>query len=52
MIVKGHLVAQGLGSTQQVYKYNDDSCCYSRNISSSDYLILHDKVIDSCNQRT
>ncbi|PHU04178.1 Peptide-N4-(N-acetyl-beta-glucosaminyl)asparagine amidase A [Capsicum chinense] len=52
MIVKGHLVAQGLGSTQQVYKYNDDSCCYSRNISSSDYVILHDKVIDSCNQRT
>ncbi|MCE3049218.1 hypothetical protein HAX54_044410, partial [Datura stramonium] len=48
MLVKGRLVVSGLGSSQQVYKYKDDSCFYSRNISSSNYTILHDKVSDSC----
>ncbi|NP_001234709.2 peptide N-glycanase precursor [Solanum lycopersicum] len=52
MIVKGHLVVKGLGSTQQVYKHNDDSCCYSRNISSSNYTILYDKVSNSCSNST
>ncbi|WMV48921.1 hypothetical protein MTR67_042306 [Solanum verrucosum] len=52
MLVKGQLVVKGLGSTQQVYKYNDDSCCYSRNISSSNYTILYDKVSNSCSNGT
>ncbi|XP_060200815.1 peptide-N4-(N-acetyl-beta-glucosaminyl)asparagine amidase A-like [Lycium barbarum] len=48
MLVKGQLVVKGLGSTQQVYKYNEDSCCYSRNISSSNYTILYDKMRNNC----
>ncbi|KAH0751486.1 hypothetical protein KY290_004707 [Solanum tuberosum] len=52
MLVKGQLVVKGLGSTQQVYKYNDDSYCYSRNISSSNYTILYDKVSNSCSKST
>ncbi|KAL3355859.1 hypothetical protein AABB24_016827 [Solanum stoloniferum] len=52
MLVKGQLVVKGLGSTQQVYKYNDDSCCYSRSISSSNYTILYDKVSNSCSNGT
>ncbi|XP_049397203.1 peptide-N4-(N-acetyl-beta-glucosaminyl)asparagine amidase A-like [Solanum stenotomum] len=52
MIVKGQLLVKGLGSTQQVYNYNDDSCCYSRNISSSNYAILYDKVSNSCSNST
>ncbi|KAH0708989.1 hypothetical protein KY284_010416 [Solanum tuberosum] len=52
MIVKGQLLVKGLGSTQQVYNYNDDSCCYSRNISSSNYAILYDKVSYSCSNST
>ncbi|CAN4087367.1 unnamed protein product [Withania somnifera] len=52
MLVKGNLVVKGLGSTQQLYKYTDDSCCYSRNISSSNYTILYDKVSDSCSKST
>ncbi|MCD7468614.1 Peptide-N4-(N-acetyl-beta-glucosaminyl)asparagine amidase A [Datura stramonium] len=52
MLVKGQLVVKGLGSTQQIYKYNDDSCCYSRNISSSNYTVLYDKVSNSCSKST
>lgn len=52
MLVKGHLVVKGLGSTQQVYKCKDDSSCYSRNISSSNYTILYDKVSNSCSKST
>ncbi|XP_055809012.1 peptide-N4-(N-acetyl-beta-glucosaminyl)asparagine amidase A-like [Solanum dulcamara] len=52
MLVKGQLVVKGLGSTRQVYKYNKDSCCYSRNISSSNYTILYDKVSNSCSDCT
>ncbi|KAK6777123.1 hypothetical protein RDI58_023840 [Solanum bulbocastanum] len=52
MLVKGQIVVKGLGSTQQVYKYNDDLCCYSRNISSSNYTILYDKVSNSCSNST
>lgn len=52
MVVKGQLVVKGLGSTQQEYEYNEDSCCYSRNISSSNYTILYDKVSNSCSKGT
>ncbi|XP_009768642.1 peptide-N4-(N-acetyl-beta-glucosaminyl)asparagine amidase A-like [Nicotiana sylvestris] len=52
ILVKGRLVVSGLGSTQQVYKYKDDSCCYSRNISSSNYTIHYDKVSDNCPRNT
>lgn len=51
ILVKGRLVVSGVGSTQQLYKYKDDSCCYSRNISSSNYTIHYDKVKDSCLRR-
>ncbi|XP_059292705.1 peptide-N4-(N-acetyl-beta-glucosaminyl)asparagine amidase A-like [Lycium ferocissimum] len=52
MLVKGQLVVNGLGSTQQVYKYKEDLCCYSRNISSSNYTILYDKVRNGCSKST
>ncbi|XP_060209261.1 peptide-N4-(N-acetyl-beta-glucosaminyl)asparagine amidase A-like [Lycium barbarum] len=52
MLVKGRLVVSGIGSTQQVYKYKDNECLYSRNISSSNYTILRDKVSDSCPRST
>ncbi|XP_009615061.1 peptide-N4-(N-acetyl-beta-glucosaminyl)asparagine amidase A-like [Nicotiana tomentosiformis] len=52
MLVKGQLVVKGIGSTQQVYKYKKDSLCYSRNISSSNYTILYDKVSNSCSKST
>ncbi|CAI9088806.1 OLC1v1023243C1 [Oldenlandia corymbosa var. corymbosa] len=51
MLVKGNLVLSGLGSTRQVYKYDDNKFCYLRNISSSNYTILHDKVRDSCSRK-
>ncbi|KAM3343371.1 hypothetical protein P3S68_025460 [Capsicum galapagoense] len=49
---EGYMIVKGLASTRQVYDYNDDSCCYFRNISSSGDMILHDKVIDSCSKST
>ncbi|XP_038899804.1 peptide-N4-(N-acetyl-beta-glucosaminyl)asparagine amidase A [Benincasa hispida] len=52
MVVKGHLVTSGLGSTQQDYRYHDDIQCYSRNISSSNYTILYDNVKDFCGRKT
>ncbi|XP_062168492.1 peptide-N4-(N-acetyl-beta-glucosaminyl)asparagine amidase A-like [Alnus glutinosa] len=48
MAVKDKLVVRVLGSTQQVYKYNASNFCYFRNISSSNYTILYDKVVDAC----
>ncbi|KAL5576906.1 hypothetical protein UlMin_018605 [Ulmus minor] len=52
MVVKKNLVVSGLGSTQQVYKYNGDKICYFRNISSSNYTILYDEVGSTCIKRT
>ncbi|KAL3353263.1 hypothetical protein AABB24_020982 [Solanum stoloniferum] len=52
ILVKGQIVVSGVGSTQQVYKYKDNSFCYSRNISSSNYTIHYDKVSDSCPRST
>ncbi|KAK3198648.1 hypothetical protein Dsin_022063 [Dipteronia sinensis] len=51
MVVKDNLVVSGLGSTQQVYKYHGNEFCYFRNISSSNYTILYDKVGHKCNKR-
>ncbi|CAH9143269.1 unnamed protein product [Cuscuta epithymum] len=48
MLVKGNLVVSGLGSTQQAYHYHEDSFCYSRDIDSSNYTILHDKESYAC----
>ncbi|PIM98735.1 Peptide-N(4)-(N-acetyl-beta-glucosaminyl)asparagine amidase [Handroanthus impetiginosus] len=48
MLVKGNLVVSGLGSTQQEYRYNSDKYCYFRNVSSSNYTILHDEESNSC----
>ncbi|KAL3323316.1 hypothetical protein AABB24_040437, partial [Solanum stoloniferum] len=52
ILVKGRLVVSGVGSTQQVYKYKDNSFCYSRNISSLNYTIHYDKVSNSCPRST
>ncbi|KAM7498624.1 hypothetical protein LguiA_023038 [Lonicera macranthoides] len=52
MLVKGNLVVSGLGSTQQLYHYEDGKFCYSRNVSSSNYKVLYDEVGNTCNKRT
>ena len=52
ILVKNNLVQSGLGSTQQVYKYNGADLCYFRNISSSNYTILYDKVGSKCSKTT
>ncbi|KAK9150562.1 hypothetical protein Syun_008871 [Stephania yunnanensis] len=51
MFVKGNLVTRGLGSTQQVYKYNGYPDCYFRNVSSSNYTILYDRTSDTCTEK-
>ncbi|KDP34767.1 hypothetical protein JCGZ_10547 [Jatropha curcas] len=51
MVVKNNLVVSGVGSTQQAYKYDDNKFCYFRNISSSNYSILYDKVGNKCNKK-
>ncbi|KAK1318387.1 hypothetical protein QJS10_CPB04g00454 [Acorus calamus] len=48
MIVRGNLVTSGIGSTQQVYSYNGTEGCYFRNVSSSNYTILHDVSGETC----
>ncbi|KAJ4768025.1 Peptide-N4-(N-acetyl-beta-glucosaminyl)asparagine amidase A [Rhynchospora pubera] len=48
MKVKGNLVTSGIGSTQQVYKYEGTDGCFFRNVSSTNYTILFDKSVDSC----
>ncbi|KAK4439120.1 Peptide-N4-(N-acetyl-beta-glucosaminyl)asparagine amidase A [Sesamum alatum] len=48
MLVKGNLVVSGLGSTQQEYHYTSDKSCYFRNVSSSNYTILHDEESNAC----
>ncbi|KAF3326841.1 peptide-N4-(N-acetyl-beta-glucosaminyl)asparagine amidase A-like protein [Carex littledalei] len=48
MKVKGNLVTSGVGSTQEVYKYEGTDGCYFRNVSSSNYTVLFDKSEDSC----
>lgn len=50
MVVKGNLVVSGLGSTHQVYEYDEGNgkFCYFRNLSSHNYTILYDEVRDKC----
>lgn len=50
MVVKGNLVVSGLGSTHQVYEYDEGNgkFCYFRNVSSHNYTILYDEVRDKC----
>ncbi|KAF8025888.1 hypothetical protein BT93_F2648 [Corymbia citriodora subsp. variegata] len=50
MSVKNNLVVSRLGSTQQVYKYDDSKLCYFRNVSSSNYTILYDNTVKKCKQ--
>ncbi|VFQ79183.1 unnamed protein product [Cuscuta campestris] len=50
MLIKDNSVVDGLGSTQQAYHYRDNSSCYLRNISSSNYTILNDKVSYACEE--
>ncbi|KAF7822632.1 peptide-N4-(N-acetyl-beta-glucosaminyl)asparagine amidase A [Senna tora] len=52
MVVKNNLVISGLGSTQQDYEYKGTEFCYFRNVSSSNYTILYDKVENSCHERS
>ncbi|GKV33120.1 hypothetical protein SLEP1_g41661 [Rubroshorea leprosula] len=52
MVVKNNLVVNGVGSTQQKYKYEGNKFCYFRNISSSNYTILNDEVGNACNRST
>ncbi|XP_061341180.1 peptide-N4-(N-acetyl-beta-glucosaminyl)asparagine amidase A [Gastrolobium bilobum] len=52
MVVKNNLVVSGLGETQQDYRYTSHGNCYSRKVGSSNYTILYDKVINSCNKRS
>ncbi|KAE8713031.1 Peptide-N4-(N-acetyl-beta-glucosaminyl)asparagine amidase A [Hibiscus syriacus] len=52
IVVKYNVVISGVGSTQQSYDYNGDKFCYSRNISSSNYIIVDDEVRKTCNERS
>ncbi|KAF8391225.1 hypothetical protein HHK36_023527 [Tetracentron sinense] len=52
IIVKGNLVTSGLGSTQQEYNYKGTEECYFRNVSSTNYTIIHDKFGDPCSKKT
>lgn len=51
-VVKNGSVVGALGKTQQVYDYGDGRLCYFRNISSSNYKIVYDKVRNTCCKRT
>ncbi|KAL2336647.1 hypothetical protein Fmac_011093 [Flemingia macrophylla] len=52
MVIRGNLVVRGHGETQQDYSYTSDGYCYSREVGSSNYTILYDKVTHSCNKRS
>ncbi|KAK7257150.1 hypothetical protein RIF29_30918 [Crotalaria pallida] len=53
MVVKKNLVVSGLGETQQDYRYTtSNGFCYFRNVISSNYTILYDKIRNSCNKRS
>ncbi|KAL5072071.1 hypothetical protein RYX36_022958 [Vicia faba] len=52
MVVENSLVFSGVGETQQDYRYESNEDCYFRNIGSSNYTILYDKVKNSCNKRS
>ncbi|KAI8557871.1 hypothetical protein RHMOL_Rhmol04G0044400 [Rhododendron molle] len=48
LLVVNNSVVAGIGSTQEVYRYDDSTFCYFRNVSSSNYTILYDKEGKSC----
>ncbi|XP_016463373.1 peptide-N4-(N-acetyl-beta-glucosaminyl)asparagine amidase A-like [Nicotiana tabacum] len=52
MFLKDQSIVNGVGSTQQTYKYDENSGCYFRNISSSNYTVIFDKVSNSCSKTT
>ncbi|XP_074319294.1 peptide-N4-(N-acetyl-beta-glucosaminyl)asparagine amidase A [Silene latifolia] len=54
MVVNNNLVSGGVGSTHQVYKYNEDNggFCYFRNVSSYNYTIIHDQERKTCKSAT
>lgn len=54
MVVKNNLVVSGLGSTNQVYEYDENKgwFCYFRNVSSYNYTIVFDEVRDKCKVET
>ncbi|KAL6999626.1 Peptide-N4-(N-acetyl-beta-glucosaminyl)asparagine amidase A [Sarracenia purpurea var. burkii] len=51
MILKGNLVLNGLGSTQQEYRYDGSKLCYFRNVSSSNYTVVYDQVGNTCSKK-
>ncbi|KAK4800255.1 hypothetical protein SAY86_020742 [Trapa natans] len=51
MVVKNNLVASGLGSTSEVYRFDSKGDYYFRNVSSSNYTILYDDVRSGCDGR-
>lgn len=51
MLVKGNLVVSGVASTQEMYNYGDDKFCYFRDVSSSNYTIIHDKEGNTCGKK-
>ncbi|GER53213.1 peptide-N4-(N-acetyl-beta-glucosaminyl) asparagineamidase A [Striga asiatica] len=51
VFVKGSLVVSGLGSTRQEYRYTSDNSCYFRNVSSSNYTIIHDEESCDCRKK-
>ncbi|MBA0859438.1 hypothetical protein Goshw_006901 [Gossypium schwendimanii] len=51
MVVKDNLVVNGVGNTQQIYKYDGFKSCYYRNVSSSNYTILYDEIGYPCSRR-
>ncbi|KDP34768.1 hypothetical protein JCGZ_10548 [Jatropha curcas] len=51
MVLKENSVVGGMGSTQQAYKYDDDNFCYFRDVSSSNYTVLYDKVRNNCDKK-
>ncbi|KAF3791824.1 Peptide-N4-(N-acetyl-beta-glucosaminyl)asparagine amidase A [Nymphaea thermarum] len=52
MVVQGSSVTSGLGSTGEVYRYDSTEGCYFRNVSSSNYTILHDYWSYLCSKRS
>ncbi|EXC43064.1 hypothetical protein L484_000489 [Morus notabilis] len=48
LFIQNNYIVGALGSTQQVYNYEDGKYCYFRNISSSDYDIVYDEVKNGC----
>eukprot|EP00252_Welwitschia_mirabilis_P017035 TRINITY_DN37885_c0_g1_i1.p1 TRINITY_DN37885_c0_g1~~TRINITY_DN37885_c0_g1_i1.p1 ORF type:complete len:585 (+),score=65.97 TRINITY_DN37885_c0_g1_i1:171-1925(+) len=48
ILVHKKVVADGLGSTQQLYDYHSSQGCYSRAVSVSNYSFLYDTSDTSC----